>query len=111
MVMYHRTYIVIFGDDNYDDGLIGEKKMLNREQYNAVFGTDLTQEQFDEIMGNPIDDFTQITEFVMTDKYGHKVLFVPKANVIPINWLIQFEVDNGQEVRLQEAMNAWEKIR
>lgn len=32
-----------------------------------------------------------------------------EVKAIPIEWLINYEIKNGQEVRLQEAIAQWEK--
>ena len=34
---------------------------------------------------------------------------LPKTEAIPIEWLINYEIKNGQETRLQEAITQWEK--
>lgn len=33
----------------------------------------------------------------------------PTVEAIPIEWLINYEIKNGQETRLQEAITQWEK--
>lgn len=33
----------------------------------------------------------------------------PTVEAITIKWLKRYELANGQEVRLQDAINAWEK--
>lgn len=32
-----------------------------------------------------------------------------EVKAIPIEWLINYEIKNGQETRLQEAITQWEK--
>ena len=33
----------------------------------------------------------------------------PEVKAIPIEWLKRYEITKGQEVRLQDAINDWEK--
>ncbi len=33
----------------------------------------------------------------------------PEVKAIPIEWLKEYEIKNGQEVRLQSAIEKWEK--
>ena len=33
----------------------------------------------------------------------------PEVKAIPIKWLKRYEITKGQEVRLQDAINDWEK--
>lgn len=61
--------------------------MLNREEYNVAFKTNLSQEEFDEIMGKPITDLSEVEELSIADRKGNVWRFLPKANAIPIDWL------------------------
>ena len=61
--------------------------MLNREEYNLAFKTTLSQEEFDEIMGKPITDLSEVEELVFADRKGNVWRFLPAANAIPIEWL------------------------
>ena len=64
--------------------------MLNREEYNGIFKTNLTKEQFDEIMGKPITDVSAIYELTLVDKTGKVWTFVPKETAIPIQWIKEY---------------------
>ena len=61
--------------------------MLNREEYNAVFKTTLSQEEFDEIMGKPVTDLSEVEELVLADKNGNVWRFLPKDKAIPIEFI------------------------
>lgn len=68
--------------------------MLNRKEYNATFKTKLTQEQFDEIMGKPVSDISDIEELVLADKKGNAWYFLPKEKAIPIEWIKSWAIKN-----------------
>ena len=45
-------------------------------------------------------------------EYMHRPIVIenaPTVNAIPIEWLKRYEITKGQEVRLQDAINDWEK--
>lgn len=47
--------------------------MLNREEYNFTFDTDLTEEEFKQIMGKPVDIFSdEIESLVIVSRDGRK---------------------------------------
>lgn len=61
--------------------------MLNREEYNLAFKTTLSQEEFDEIMGKPVTDLSEVEELSIADRKGNVWRFLPKVNAIPIEYL------------------------
>lgn len=87
--------------------------MLNRKEYNAAFKTDLTEEQFDEIMGNPVSDISDIEELVLADKNGNAWYFIPKEKAISIEWLKDWNKKNGDNWNLGYTIDyiikEWEK--
>lgn len=45
-------------------------------------------------------------------EYMHRPIVIentPTVEAIPIEWLKRYEIIKGQEVRLQDAINEWEK--
>lgn len=68
--------------------------MLNREEYNVAFKTTLSQEEFDEIMGKPITDLSEVEELVIADRKGNVWRFLPKANAILIEWIKDWQNRN-----------------
>ena len=55
------------------------------------------------------DDSREIQKEI--DKIYDKINDLPYVEVkaIPIEWLKRYEITKGQEVRLQDAINDWEK--
>lgn len=80
MVMYHRTYIVIFGNDNYDDGLIGEKKMKHvKKELNLLEALDRVERIYNyEAQSTYIS-----TRFLDALQY----LMNYAVNAVPYKWL------------------------
>lgn len=89
--------------------------MLNREEYNVAFKTTLSQEEFDEIMGKPVTDLSEVEELCIADRKGNVWRFLPKANAIPIEWIEKYKRVRGWEVTvttqnaIDNMLNAWEK--
>ena len=62
-------------------------------------------------------DLDQIEYFTLVDKMGvsrYKIeigedIGIEEVKAIPIEWLKRYEIIKGQEVRLQDAINDWEK--
>ena len=45
-------------------------------------------------------------------EYMHRPIVIenaPTVDAIPVEWLKRYEITKGQEVRLQDAINEWEK--
>lgn len=94
--------------------------MLNREEYNLAFKTTLSQEEFDEIMGKPVTDLSEVEELVIADRKGNVWRFLPKANAIPIEWIKKYIAEEGiypnrellsveQAEALERMIENWEK--
>ena len=58
-------------------------------------------------------DKMQLVDTVLKKRYSQAsinlILNQPEVEAIPIAWLKGYEAKHGQETRLQEALNAWEK--
>ena len=85
--------------------------MLNREEYNVAFKTNLSQEEFDEIMGKPITDLSEVEELSIADRKGNVWRFLPKANAIPIEWIEKWGWKNGmsESMSLRVMIDDWER--
>lgn len=55
----------------------------------------------------------QLLDAVMKKSYSQASIQLindqPEVKAIPVAWLKGYEAKHGQETRLQEALNAWEK--
>lgn len=74
----------------YDDGKVG--KAIEPHFVETHIGSGL----------HVYEDRTQAGDIVFITADNFK-------KYIPIEWLKRYEIIKGQEVRLQEAINAWEK--
>lgn len=58
-------------------------------------------------------DKMQLVDTVLKKRYSQAsinlILNQPEVKAIPVEWLKRYEAKNGQETRLQEALEAWEK--
>ena len=56
--------------------------MLSHEEYNMTFDVDLSEEEFNELMNNPIEicfeTIDAIESIIMADHNGNKREFIPK---------------------------------
>ena len=54
---------------------------------------------------------TEEADVIATEAYRWELIEreAPTVKAIPIEWLINYEIKNGQETRLQEAITQWEK--
>ncbi len=87
--------------------------MLNREEYNVAFKTNLSQKEFDDIMGKPITDLSEVEELSIADRKGNVWRFLPKANAIPIEYIEKFKkkvrhIAPAKEV-IDWLLENWEK--
>lgn len=68
--------------------------MLNREEFNRTFGCDLSEEEFETIMGKGITDEDilngRVDKLTFCDKQGHKQEF---AKVVKGEWISHIEDD------------------
>lgn len=53
------------------------------------------------------DMFDKPVKMTMFSRYA--IESQPTVKAIPIEWLKRYEIIKGQEVRLQDAINDWEK--
>ena len=53
------------------------------------------------------DMFDKPVKMTMFSRYA--IESQPTVEAIPIEWLKRYEITKGQEVRLQDAINDWEK--
>ena len=85
--------------------------MLNREEYNVAFKTTLSQEEFDEIMGKPVTDLSEVEELCIADRKGNVWRFLPKANAIPKEWINKWVVTTnmGAGRTIDRLLEDWEK--
>ena len=86
--------------------------MLNREEYNVAFKTNLSQEEFDEIMGKPITNLSEVEELAIADRKGNVWRFLPKANAIPIEWIEHFAEKiwwEDERAVIEDMLEHWEK--
>ena len=58
-------------------------------------------------------DKMQLVDTVLKKRYSQAsinlILNQPEIKAVPIEWLKRYEAKNGQETRLQEALEDWEK--
>ena len=58
-------------------------------------------------------DKMQLIDTVLKKRYSQAsinlILNQPEIKAVPIEWLKRYEAKNGQETRLQEALEDWEK--
>lgn len=58
-------------------------------------------------------DKMQLVDTVLKKRYSQAsinlILNQPEIEAVPIEWLKKYEAKNGQETRLQEALEGWEK--
>lgn len=54
---------------------------------------------------------TEDADVIATEAYRWELIEreAPTVKAIPIEWLKRYEIIEGQEVRLQDAINEWEK--
>ena len=54
---------------------------------------------------------TEDADVIATEAYRWELIEreAPTIKAIPIEWLKRYEITKGQEVRLQNAINEWEK--
>lgn len=58
-------------------------------------------------------DKMQLVDTVLKKRYSQAsinlILNQPEIEAVPVEWLKKYESKNGQETRLQEALEDWEK--
>jgi hypothetical protein len=64
---------------------MAERKNLTREEYNAVFGTDVTEEEYEKIMAAKVSDYEELTQLTLVDKKTMKEYRFTKVNTLMLN--------------------------
>ena len=64
---------------------MSEKPYLSREEYNATFGLNVTEEEYQKIMAIRVSDYEKLTALTLVDEKTGRTYTFTKVNTLMLN--------------------------